>query len=258
MMRHELWRAVLAAFVDIDRLVASSAGDLPDRAPISSAPARTGFPGLETAWRDLQLPERPPGPAPIARPLAIEPPDERDRQRLRGLHEAVRARLEPLWRQLAGEDGSDRNRRALVIYLDERIMGLLPEYLALSWPLLQTELTGATTGGTDFFRLVDHALQDPRCPPLVLEVYYFCLNHGFVGMHAKDTVQLDHHKRSLAARMSLPDVSPPARTRASQEDLPARWPAWSYYMIALAVVVVVTASLTILSNLADYTGGGSG
>lgn len=249
MTRHELWRAILGACVDIDRLVASSAGDLPTRPPVSSTPPRTDLPQRETTWRDLQPgPPRAGGPAPPPRPTSNDPPDERDRDRLAGLHQAIRTRLEALWRQLEREEGHERTRRALAIYLDERVMARLPEYLRLSWPLLQTELTRSTSGGADFFRFIDHALQDPGTPTFVIEVYYFCLNHGFVGMHANDIMRLDEYRQQLTARMTLPAVALPSPARAGADKLPVRWPVWSYYVLTFGSVAAVVMVLTILSN----------
>ena len=282
MMRHELWSAVLGACTDIDRRVATATGDLPDRTPvtavpstspssssssssppISSKPPRTGIPHLETAWRDPKpaaqraAAERA-GPKDPPRRAVNDPPDQRDLQGLVALREEIVTRLATLWQQIEREEGHDRVRTTLTIYIDERVMGLLPEYLRWSWPLLQKDLTGSTTGGAEFFRFIDHALHDPRTPQLVLEVYYFCLNHGFVGMHANDLVRLDEHKGWLKTRMALPAIALPSRSDADPEldVLPTRWATWSYYVLALIFVVAVTALLTMLSNYGDGRGYG--
>jgi len=264
MMRHELWSAILGAYTDVDRLVAEAAGDLPDRAPLTSipsvpsAPPRTSVPWLETAWRDPQPGSERVGPKELPRRGMNVPLDERDRLGLIHLREKILARLATPWQQLQREEGPDQVRRALTIYLDERIMGQLPEYLRWSWPLLQTDLTGATTGGTEFFRFIDHALDDPKTPQLVFEVYYFCLNHGFVGMHANDIMQLDEHRGRLKARMALPAVAlqKPTEDHPELDRLPTRWPTWSYYFLAFVLVVTVTAVLTMLSNYGDGQGYG--
>ncbi len=272
MMRHELWSAVLGACTEIDRMVATATGDLPDRTPVTSVPStsapppppvstkppRTGVPHLETAWRDPKPGAERAGPKDLPRSAVNDPPNERDLQGLVSLREKIVARLGTLWQQLEREDGHEPVRMALTIYIDERVMGLLPEYLRWSWPLLQKDLTGSTTGGTEFFRFIDHALHDPMTPQLVLEVYYFCLNHGFMGMHANDLMKLDEHKGRLKARMALPAVVLPAPSDAEPEldVLPTRWPSWSYYVLALVFVVAVTALLTMLSNYGDGQGYG--
>lgn len=244
MTRHELWTAILDLSLDIDRLVAGEVGDLPNRRPLPNAPLRSPAARLETAWRDLRVE---PSAGEAAHAGRIEPLEERDHERLSGLREAVRKRLEALWAVMGDQLGFERMRRALVIHFDERIMRLLPEYLRLGWPLLQTDITRSTVGGSEFFGAIEDALHDPRTPPQVFEVYYYCLSHGFVGMFATDPAQLQAYRIRLAERIPHPDaiVAPPG---AESGELPQPWARWRYHALGLAVVVAFAWLLTALSN----------
>jgi type IV/VI secretion system ImpK/VasF family protein len=137
---------------------------------------------------------------------------------------------------------------ALVLYFDERIMTRLPEWVATSWPLLQTRITGRNTGGVDFFRLVDRLLES-ESPPLVLEVYYFCLANGFRGQFATDLSALDGYRQRLRARIPAPAPAPPATAprAATATRSPIRSRAL-YYVAALAIVVLFGWVLTMCSN----------
>lgn len=255
-MRHDLWRALLSASTDIDRQVASAAGELPS--PVALTVQRSAPRLPVTSWRE-------PGglSTAIVRSLGVaeaSPSDDassRERERLAGLRMQVRTLLEGLWRELEGEVGFDRVRRALVIYFDERVMSLLPEPMRLSWPLLQTELTRSTSGGSDFFRSIDEALDDPRAPSLVFEIYYFCLEHGFVGMYAHEPRQLEEIARRLAAR-----IDRPAPQRAmdwtlwgEERVLPRTRPIWAYYVWAIVFVASMMAIATLASNFKDMSPG---
>ncbi len=244
MTRHELWTAIVDLSADIDRLVAAQAGDLPDRRPFTAVPPRSAAPHLDTGWRDLRA-----GPAvgEPPRPPRIDPLDERDQERLAGLREAVHGRLERLWAALEGEVGFERMRRALVIHIDERIMHLLPEYLRLGWPLLQTDITRAANGGHEFFAAIDEALHDPRTPALVFEVHFYCLSHGYIGMFGADAARLEAYKARLAGRIPHPATAV-AAPDAESGSLPEPWPMWRYYALGLAAVAALAWLLTTLSN----------
>jgi hypothetical protein len=124
-------------------------------------------------------------------------------------------------------------RRALVIHIDERIMHLLPEYLRLGWPLLQTDITRAANGGHEFFAAIDEALHDPRTPALVFEVHFYCLSHGYIGMFGADAARREAYKARLAERIPHPATAV-AAPDAGSGSLPEPWPMWRYYALGLA------------------------
>lgn len=247
MTRHELWTAIQAMSADVDRLVASAAGDLPNHRPITTVLPRSTTPHLETRWRELPSGANA-GEAP--RLARTEPLDDRDQERLAGLRVAVRERLDRLWTALDDEVGYERIRRALVIHIDERIMHLLPEYLRLGWPLLQTDITRSAFGGREFFAAIDEALHDPRTPALVFEVHYYCLSHGFIGMFGTDTARLDAYRARLAEQIPHPSAVV-AAPGGDDEVLAEPWPLWRYYALAILAVVGSGWLLVVLSNRAE-------
>lgn len=249
MTRYELWAAIVDTTLGLERLVAAEVGDLPQRGPLASVAARTGPPQLETTWRD-------PGSGgsgvvewvEVSAALRVAEPDDRDRASLTQLRASVVARVQLLWDRLEAQRGNARIREALVIYFDERVMGSLPEYLRLSWPLLQTDLTGSKTGGADFFRFIDRAIDDPKTPPLVFEVYYFCLGHGFQGRYSNEIGRLDEYRRKLVAHVEVVEPVAALVTNPDEGVLGKPWPVWAYYVCAVVVVVALSVLLTVSSN----------
>jgi len=268
-MRHELWRAILAARGDVDKLVASAVGDYPNQAPpraLPVRPARPRSPGsprlvrsatggatasavplhdprASTAQETARLWFDAARPSPVPSAVASA-----EHETLYRLHQDVLARVETLRATLAAEPGGEQAMLALVLYFDEHIMGQLPEFLATSWPLLQSRLTGRKTGGSDFFRLIDRLLESESQQPLVLEIYYFCLSGGFQGQYADDLAALADYKQRLRSRIAAPEPQrqpPPPDTAAT--PAPIQSPAL-YYLAALAIVIAVAVALTVWSN----------
>jgi len=260
-MRYELWRAILATRGDIDRAVASTVGDYPSQAPPRAVPVRRSPPRppsgpqlVRAAGAAAAVPQRPATAQDTARlwvdpaQPAAAPAASLEHDALRRLHDDVHARIETLRAQLAVEPGGEQAMLALVLYFDEHIMGQLPEFLATSWPLLQTRLTGRNTGGSDFFRLIDRLLEADSQPGFVLEAYYFCLASGFRGQYAGDLAALAGYQQRLRARISAPE---PARQPSPQTAAASPAPIRSrmlYYVLALALVVVFGWALTVWSN----------
>lgn len=247
--RYQVWAAIVDTTHELERLVAAEVGDLPQRGPLASVAVRTGPPQLETSWRDpgaggVGMGER----AEASAMLRVAEPDDRDRASLTQLRASMGACVNLLWARLETQRGNARIREALVIYFDERVMASLPEYLRLSWPLLQTELTGSKTGGSDFFRFIDRALDDPKTPPLVFEVYYFCLNHGFHGRYSNELAQLDAYRRKLVSRIEVSELLAAPAMDTNEGSLGKPWPPWAYYAVAGVAVVLITIFATVASN----------
>jgi len=263
-MRYELWRAILAARGHVDKLVASAVGDYPNQAPPRAATVRPAPPRAVTAGPQLVRASAAAAPVPVprmttaqdtarvwvdpVRPATAPAAAAIEHETLHRLHEDVHARIEILRAALAGEPGGEQSMLALVLYFDERIMGQLPDFLATSWPLLQTRLTGRKTGGSDFFRLIDRLLETESQPELVFEVYYFCLAGGFQGQYADDLAALQTYQQRLRARIAAPEPQRrPRELPTAASPSPIRSPAL-YYVVAVAVVVVVGFVLTVWSN----------
>jgi len=268
MKRRDVWRAILAARSDVDRMVASAVGDYPDAAPVRPSTG-TGTITTTTTAVPFQMPTwRDPGGAPSSvtqLPYATSEPaaqdsnassssrsavvTEEERRVLADLNRRVRERVVELGKALAQEAGCDDAIKALVIYLDERIMTRLPDYLSLSWPLLQIAYTRSTTGGDDFYRFAGELRAQPSTPSFVFEVYYFCLENGFVGRYANDLVAIERYQQWLREAIDLPRVSNETTdTAETSTHVVKPVPAWMAYAISLGAVVLVTATMTLLSN----------
>lgn len=168
------------------------------------------------------------------------------------LAEDVRARLARLREALANEPACDQVLLVLVLYLDERIMQALPADLRLGWPMLQHEWLGTTNGGDEFYRILEGVLAMPAPPRSLLEIFYFCLNSGFVGRYAGQPSMIDAWKDRLRAAITATGM--PLATGAhpiAPDDAylamvprPATW----LYLGTVAIVIAVAVVLVLLSN----------
>src|SRR5690606_35000564 len=181
--RRDAWRAILSARTDVDRLVAAAVGDYPDRTPVRPS----GRGGTVPYGSSLQAPEPVPfqqatwgkgldgtqpalagggttAPADDAEPVdALREINEQERRALVELQQRAGRRLvtlsEELARALADEPMSaticQESMKALSIYLDERIMERLPDFMRSSWSRLQTHYTGSSNGGEGFYHAID-------------------------------------------------------------------------------------------------------
>lgn len=249
MTRYEFWRQIIAVSDELDEKAARHAElDADGKLRTDTQPARTGPPQRETKWRALD--ER----RAAAQAPESETDAQDDRARIEPLQALARSRSAALWKQLAehpelGEgDAFGRVRTALAIHFDERVLERLPDYLRSSWTRLQTEFTGSSVGGEDFYRFVDQALVDRSLPSLVFEVYHFCLSHGFEGRHANNPGQIEEYERNLEGHITfeLPKL-PRARVKSSK-TLGEPWPARRYYILTLLGAVFYALLLTWWSN----------
>ncbi len=184
---------------------------------------------------------------------------------LRSLRAGIRGRLDELAGLLTAmydEAESDRMILPLVIYLDERVMGLLPLSDKLAWPLLQDDILPAETGGEEFYARAEALLAKPTNDP-ALQIYYYCLDDGFHGrFDDKDVSSIEAYKRRLRAAIS-PDASsatPPqeepndsasSSSRDTGSAIVVRKPIpTAAYIVGTAVLSVLIYALpTWLSNL---------
>ena len=162
----------------------------------------------------------------------------------------IRERLTWLRAQL-GEDLSAREAFhilfPLVIHIDElTAVALGPR--ASDWRSLQMEFFDIDDGGEHFFQKADELLGKDDTHPLVFEVYYFCLDDGFVGRFGASPSKLDDYKARLAAR--IPTQLPPVLMDHEEVnevrlvEFPRR-----YYLISAGAVLLVFALLHLLSAL---------
>lgn len=228
-MRGTSWQSILSACDDVDAMVArTSALAMPVSAP----------PVLSVVGNAAVAAQLSPSRSQAVLVLAGE----------------VRARILRLREELAAEPARDHIVLVLVLYLDERVMQMLSEDLCLSWPMLQREWLGSTHGGDELYRILEHVLAMAEPPPALLEVFYFCLNSGFVGRHAGQPALIEAWKDRLRMAIAARDVAAqaaPGNLDESSEQAylsqAPRSPAWMY-LGALCLVAVLAALLVVLSN----------
>lgn len=225
-MKGSSWQAILSACDEVDAMVTRTSA-LPPSGPPVLAVVGNGA-------------------------LAASLPGPRS-QAVLLLADEVRARVLRLREELAGEPARDQILLVLVLYLDERIMQMLSQDLCLSWPMLQREWLGTTHGGDELYRILGHVLAMPEPPPALLEVFYFCLNSGFMGRHAGQPAVIeawkDRLRMAIAARTDVGQPSTASGDGVADAYLGQvpRSPAW-LYLGSLLVVLTLAALLVTLSN----------
>lgn len=153
------------------------------------------------------------------------------------LREQIRRRLKRLENKLA-EVLSDHDRYyalfPIVVYIDELVqVGTRGE--TNRWQPLQGELFNEENGGETFFVYLDDKLRQTETHPLVLEVYYFCLSDGFVGMYRDDPKKIEEYKLRLAERIPLKPLEigrPEGPKRVELISFP-----WPFYAAATLLVL---------------------
>lgn len=231
-MRGTSWQSILSACDDVDAMVArTSALAMPAPAPYAGPPVLSVVGNAAVAA----------APAPRSQAVLF-------------LAEEVRARILRLREELASEPARDHIVLILVLFLDERVMQMLPEDLCLSWPMLQREWLGSTHGGDELYRILEHVLAMAEPPLALLEVFYFCLNSGFVGRYAGQPALIEAWKERL--RMAIAARDQAAQEGTGYSDEPSdqvylsqapRSPAWMY-LGALLLVAALAVVLVALSN----------
>jgi len=142
----------------------------------------------------------------------------------------------------------------LTLYTDE-LARTATQNRVDAWPPLQRELLECDDGGVRFYKHLDGLLAKEETLPLIFEVFYLCLNGGFVGQYRNNPGKLEEYKQVLLER--IPVVQPVEWTR-QEEQAPAvelvAFPKW-YYAIAAAAVLGMFVVLHLLSRLESLSAG---
>lgn len=199
--------------------------------PVGSTPAETRQLRAEALSRDLAFREDHAGGADIVE-----------------LRDRIRHQLKRLENQLSLSLSTHDLYYALfplVVLIDEMMrVGLGSD--AMRWELLQSELFDIDNGGDEFFIVLEARLRQIQTPPLVLEVFYFCLAEGFGGAHLGDHRRLDQYRQQITARLPLHPVPLTAPVERPRPVTLVRFP-WLFYAVGLAAVLATHALLTLLA-----------
>jgi type IV/VI secretion system ImpK/VasF family protein len=238
------WSYIAATFEAMDRVftealaaeLAAQRGRNEQRIKSSFAEGRsfTGGEGPAELPVDLQ---RYPRSVDLAKDLAFREahPNGADLVKMR---EGLRKLLDTLRKELARTLSEHEVYSVLVpivVYADE-IARVVTRGSVQIWEPLQSETFNIENGGELFYWQIDERLRHQATHPLVFEVFYFCLNDGFVGMYQGDPRKVDEYKDQLKRRITTkPIPTAPRKERVAPKivKLP-----WQYYAGAAALTLV--------------------
>jgi len=130
----------------------------------------------------------------------------------------------------------------IVIYCDELVLSVTKGAVT-RWEPLQSELFNIENGGELFYWSMEERFRQVETHPLVFEVFYFCLNDGFLGMHQGDLRKIEEYKDRLRKRIPVLPTGHNPRPKDTKGPQVLGFP-WRYYAIAASVVVIVYLALT--------------
>jgi type IV/VI secretion system ImpK/VasF family protein len=139
----------------------------------------------------------------------------------------------------------------IVAYADELVATVMPGVMA-RWEPLQGELYDVDNGGELFYSILEERFRKEETPPVVFEIFYFCLSDGFLGMYASDRTKITEYRARLKEKIPLrPTDSADLGPREPRGVELVKFP-WRYYAVAVAAVV---GGWLLLSLLASIAGG---
>lgn len=128
----------------------------------------------------------------------------------------------------------------VVIYIDE-VVQLKLTTLAQPWQPLQRELYKIDNGGERFYEGIDNLLSQSDTHPVIFEVFYFCLSHGFRGRYVSDAEKIKLYRSMLRQRIPtrhLVNGNPDKKLPVARIAL-VSFPRWLYAGAAGAGVLGV-------------------
>lgn len=138
---------------------------------------------------------------------------------------------------------------AIVAYVDEDIQRQLVETRKGSWNPLQKDFYGAHNAGEVFFETIDKIIDNPEVPPIVLEVYYFMLNKGFLGKYRDSKTHIAKYLDLLKDK--IPVITPVQEGASGSKEMETkkyRIKKWHYYACAGALSICVLCLLYFTSS----------
>lgn len=215
-MKNELWQAVYETFEKLEEFF----GDF----------RKTSSPQSPSLLDDPEPTEE----APVAKDQTI-PLDD-----LLHARSQLRSELDQL-RTVLAERLSERDAYLvlfpMVAHFDELVQTRFLGGDKLSWPPLQRELFQIDDAGELFFETLDDILLKPQTLPFILEVFYFCLNDGFLGRYNRNAAKIIEYMERLRAKIPVEEVKEVYPQEDRSEKIQQVGSPYPYY-IAAAVVLV--------------------
>lgn len=248
-----LWFAIAEAFAEVEALcVEARAAELvQERRKREEAAVRSLGRGLTMSSMEEDAPRaeadtdrRAARAAELAKDLAFQEahPSGADFVKLRA---RVRQRLVWLKGQLSSTLPEHEVHYVLfpiVVHFDE-LVRLVSRGATTRWEPLQSELYDVDNGGELFYTRLEERLRQEETPPIVFEVFYFCLSDGFQGMHQGDARKIAEYKARLEQRIPKKPVEDVDDDAAGAPVELVRFP-WLYYGVAAGAAVGLYAVLS--------------
>lgn len=159
------------------------------------------------------------------------------------LEKPIRALESCLLQAFGSEAGyAERALCALLIHYDERELSWVDrDNTGLPMPLFQSHYCNVYDGGERFYVYLEDALRASRTPPLLLQLFLFCLLGGFCGRYISvDDAERREKVRELRKRVgvlvnspgNVQVISPPVLPSIPTVPFPMR-----YYLAAVLAVL---------------------
>lgn len=95
----------------------------------------------------------------------------------------------------------------IVAHFDELVQSRYLRTEHRKWPPLQGELFHIDDAGEVFFNTLDDLMLKPQTLPFLYEVFYLCLNDGFVGRYAGNPAKIEEYLQLLKTKIPLAEIS---------------------------------------------------
>ena len=245
-----IWSNIVTTFAAIDRMctealaaeLGAQRGQVEDRIKAAPIEGRGAFAGAEAQNEQPVEPQRYLRAVEMAKDIAFREahPNGADLVKMRdGMRKLLDALRKELSRTLA-EHAVYSVLVPIVIYADE-LARVMTRGSVQQWEPLQSETFNIENGGELFYWAIEERLKLPDTLPLVFEVFYFCLNDGFVGMYRGDPRKIEEVKDRLRKRIpTKPTGGAPRKERVAPKIV--KFP-WRYYLAAAALSLAVYAIL---------------
>lgn len=239
-----LWTHIAATFAEVDELcteaLAAELGAQRHRADerlVSAFGKGRGYVGSELPAERSVEEQRYPRAVELAKDLAFREAHA-DGADLVKMRDGMRKLLDSLRKEMARTLTEHEVYSVLipiVIYCDE-LANAVTRGAVKRWEPLQSEKFNIENGGELFYWSIEERLRQQETHPLVFEVFYFCLNDGFVGMNQGDPRKIDEYKDRLRKRIPVqPTGGGPRKERLAPRIV--KFP-WKYYAAAVGLTLL--------------------
>ncbi len=138
----------------------------------------------------------------------------------------------------------------LVSLLDEEMHAILSSNDHETWSSMQKHFFNLTNAGEVFFENLDEALENPKFPSIVFEMFYFILKKGFLGKYEKSPNRIAKYIEFLAEK--IPESQVERKQKTIKPLIPLvnpKFKIWNYYAFGAIAVLCIYVGLNLYSNI---------